>query len=178
MELRPGPFNPTPVLFRRGMAAANSARRVASGEKLVMANPRAREVDDCVIAILLCHAAVETAWHWEQLQANVKPRRWPDEFQKGMTLVAGAYGRPEKPLDADLSEELLDLSAWRNFLQHGDERARKRLEDRHGPFRPEALNAGLAATVVETSRNLGNYIAEVSGTQRLFDTNWIDPLAD
>ncbi len=80
-----------------------------------MANPRAREVDDCVIAILLCHAAVETAWHWEQLQANVKPRRWPDEFQKGMTLVAGAFGRPEEPLDADLSEELLDLSRVAKF---------------------------------------------------------------
>ena len=74
-------YNPAPVLFRRALAAAQRARRTANGQQTWTASPRARETDDCVIAVILSHAAVETWWHWEQIQAGIQPHRWPAEFQ-------------------------------------------------------------------------------------------------
>jgi hypothetical protein len=109
-------YNPAPVLFRRAMAAAESAKRTASGQGKWSANPRAREADDSVIAIFLAHAAVETAWHWEQAQAKIQGHRWPIDFQSALAAVARARGRPNlKPLDPHLWERALDLNAWRNF---------------------------------------------------------------
>jgi hypothetical protein len=169
-------YNPAPVLFRRAMAAAARARKTAVGEKTWTANSSARETDDCVIAIVLAHAAVETAWHWEQMQAGVQAEGWPGKFQRGLEAVARARGRPTPdPVDPGLWEAWLDISAWRNFLQHGDVRARVRLLARNAEVGPDNLKADLAEEAVYVSRQLGNLIATAAGTQLLFDTSWIDP---
>jgi hypothetical protein len=134
-------------------------------------------MDDCIIAIVLTHAAVEGWWHWEQIQAEIEPHKWPAEFQEGLIAVCRARGRPvQATVDAQVWERALDLFAWRNFLQHSDMRARTKLEQRLGrEFDPSLLNADLAAEAVETGRDLGDCIASAAGTQRLFDTNWVDP---
>lgn len=169
-------YNAAPVLYRRARAAAARAGATKAGDKSWAANPQAREADDCIIAIVLAHAAIETSWHWEQIQAGVPPHRWFDEFEEALRVVARSSGRSEPPpIDAELKEAALDLFAWRNFLQHGDARARRRLEDRFGAFNPEALTAELAERSVDTCRLLGEYVASACGTQRHFDTNWIDP---
>src|SRR5688500_9094653 len=73
-------FNPSVVLFRRAQAAALSARGTASGAVEWMATPRAREVDDTIITLLLAHAAIESAWHWVQMDEGVAPPHWPGGF--------------------------------------------------------------------------------------------------
>lgn len=171
-------YNPAPVLFRKAMAAAKRARSTASGHVQWTANPRAREADDTIIAIVLAHAAVETAWHWEQLLVGRPARRWPGEFLEGLITVCEARGRPDPPqIDPALRDGAVELNAWRNVLLHGDEESRSRLTTRLGhPVEPSQLNADLAELAVMIAKRLGDYMASATGTQRLFDTNWIDPL--
>jgi hypothetical protein len=169
-------FNPTPVLFRRALAAATRARRTARGEETWMANPRVRESDDCVIAILLSYAALETVWHWEQIQAEAPVHKWPSEFYGGLCAVAAKRGSPRPdPPDPDLWDRAQDLADWRNFPQHGDARTRARLELRLGPVGRDVLNADLAESSIRATKNLGAYVALATGTQRQLDTNWADP---
>lgn len=168
-------YNPAPVLFRLALAAAERARLIATGKLKVTANAQQRETDNCIAAIFLSHAAVETAWHWEQAQAGVTPHRWPDQFEEALLAVSRARHRSDPtPPDQYIWDRWLDLNALRNFLQHGDGRARERIE-KGGLAVPYDLTAGMAEIGVRTGKELGDYIADASGGQRLFDTNWKDP---
>lgn len=169
-------YSPPPVLFRLARAAAHRAERTVSGERQWTANPRAREVDATIAAIVFAHAAVESAWQRAQMDAAIRPHEWPGEFDDGLAAVARARGLPPPdPLDPELRRRAIRIGAWRNFLQHGDEHSRRAIAALDEDPTPDQLTAELAREAVDVSRELLRRVGVVVG-QDLGDTSWIDPL--
>jgi hypothetical protein len=169
-------FNAAPVLYRQAMAASRKAADIASGSCPVTANPAARIADACIVAIVLGHAAVETAWFHAQSEAGLAALDWPRDFVKGLDQAAKALGRgPLPPLPVGLQQRFERVAAWRNYLVHGDARSTAALGAGEDAPDPSDLTAGLAAEAVAVSREALHYIAHATG-QDLGMTNWIDPL--
>lgn len=176
--MTPGPFNPFGVLFRKARATAERARRIASGQLPVSANPKQREADETVVTIVLAHAAVESAWNWEQGRQNITGNRWPKDFEKALAQVAADRDRPPPVgLDPGVDQRLQRLNAWRNFLQHGDERSRNNLQSfGDDPDDPSKLTAALATEAAEVTEAVLKYIAGATGGQDLTGPAlWVDP---
>jgi len=169
-------YNPAPVLFRQAMAMSHKANDIATGTRVVTTNPAARIADACIVAIVLGHAAVESAWYHAKAQADLASRGWPTEFDRGLAAVASCIGQPAPPgVDPALWRRFELIQAWRNFLQHGDRSSRERLRKAGGDPDPGNLTAAFAAEAVDVSRGLLKHIGSVTG-QDLGSTSWIDPL--
>lgn len=100
---------------------------------------------------MLTQGALEAWINWAHLTSRVKTTdKWVQRWTKGLGRIAEARGHP--PCFA-LSEEhrgfLEYLGAWRNFLLHGDARARGRLLERAaGTDLSNLLMASYAAEVI------------------------------
>jgi hypothetical protein len=159
-------FNVSMVLYGRAVQARNESRGIR------IARPhdaRQRRADCGILAVVLAHAALESAWHWEMQVAGVQPPpTWPRELENGIRRVADARGRPVPSgiSEADKSDFEL-LCAWRNFLQHADARARQRLAEKLGADFHQHLGADLAEWAIEVLDTYARHFAGSMGGQPL-----------
>jgi hypothetical protein len=166
----PGPFNPSPALLRQAVTSANEAHywAVAQAEGRVVPgvpNLGQRELDACVITVLLSHAALESEWHWQHVITET-PRRakWPRQFDRGLKHIAESRNRADPgPTSEALTAQLWRLGTWRNFFQHGDAAARARLAQ--DGLTVEDLGADYATAVIAQADALFARIAAATGGQ-------------
>lgn len=168
----PGPFNPSPALFRQAVTSAKEAHRwaVARAQGRVVRgvpNLGQRELDACVVTVLFSHAALECEWHWQHVLAEIPhPAKWPGEFDRGLKHIAESRARADPGLTAEeMTAQLRRLATWRNFFQHGDMRARDRLAQEG--FTVEDLDADYAMDVIAQADALFARCAAATGGQRV-----------
>lgn len=161
-----GSYHPGVELFAQAVAASKRAARAraaaTSGDHRWEPSPRDREIDACVLTIVLADAALECMWHW----AGLPPRKWPRHVVEGLVDAASAVGREAPPVTAETLRDLAGLRAWRNFLHHGSATARRRLAAHLGRTDwddLEDLTADYAAHVVALTEQIATAIAQATG---------------
>lgn len=169
-------YNPAAALFRQAVTARKLAEIwAAGGDRLRQdPNPRGRERDAVTATIVVTHAAIETAWRWEQQAANLdRSYAWPEEYDDAISAIAATRGRPEPPpTPDDRLTRFLVLADWRTFFQHGSREASQRLAKRLGwpawdNVVLDNLDAAYAAHVVELADEVFEHLASATGGQRV-----------
>ena len=110
-------------------------------------------------------AALETAWHWATKDLSTVERgRWPKDWDKTLRTAATKRGVKDDAAPTNLKTARLEIGALRNFLQHGDDRAREKLAASLPDFKvPESLNSALAGKVVRDADLLFQRFAAMTG---------------
>lgn len=123
-------LNTSGILFRMALQSAKRSEIKGVGEHLYPNEARFREVDEFIVTVMLVHAAIESAWHWEFMINKVEPHHWPTTFfnGEGIKALCEKKSRTVTPLPDDVKSAVSELGAWRNFLQHGDSKSRANLE--------------------------------------------------
>ena len=159
-------YNVSVVLYGRAVQARNESR----GFRVTRVHDAAQRMHDCaILAIVLSHAALESAWHWELHVAGIQPPpRWPTGLENGMRQVAAARGRP-RPAGISKQEkaDFELLCGWRNFLQHADEGARQRIIDRLGADFHRDLGPDAAEWAIDVLDLYAGHFALGMGSQPL-----------
>jgi hypothetical protein len=127
-------YNGSQVLFRRAQACSLAAKRHAdqAGKEIEGGHPgvepRQRETDAVIETVILTQAAAESYVNWIYLQAGVEPRSssWIPRWG-GLRTVAQHLGRGGSNLPSEHRRFFDEVNAWRNYLLHGDEKARSAL---------------------------------------------------
>jgi hypothetical protein len=128
-------FDASQVHFRAALDQACLARERHSdsdGERrrgLSGTEPRARETDATILAVVLTQAAAESYGSWVQLKAGRHPgwMNWRKAWEE-LPEAAEALGRPHDfALDPDSNALLDHVASWRNYLMHTDPRCREKL---------------------------------------------------
>jgi hypothetical protein len=90
---------------------------------------RWREVDAVIATLSMTQAAAESWVNWAYAELGVHPQtqRWIERWRAATTLLPQARGSEGRDLSPDTMAFLAKLSAWRNFLMHGDQTSRDRL---------------------------------------------------
>ncbi|MEE1743225.1 hypothetical protein ACFYNF_18970 [Streptomyces sp. NPDC006641] len=154
-------YNGSQVLFRqakaRALAAQRFAREAAEEESAGRTGMerRQRERDAVIATVILAQGAAEGYVNWVYLQAGIPPSgTWIDRW-RGLRNAAARLGRDDKiGLPKEHKDLFNELDAWRNFLLHGDEKARESLH--------KALaSQGLAGQAVEVELFDGVYALNV-----------------
>jgi hypothetical protein len=120
------------VLYRLALATAARGRRMAEQQQRADVDQRERhfrEIDAGMTVVILVQAAIESYANFVyRTQTQPAPAGgWIARWQ-GFTAVAVARGVTEDPtLPPHHAETLAEVNSWRNYLVHGDERARDRL---------------------------------------------------
>jgi hypothetical protein len=130
-------FNASQVHFRSALDHARRARerqRESEAERLSGgsgAEPRAREMDAAIEAVILTQAAAEAYASWVHIQSGIHPGflKWKKAW-KDLPRAAAGLGRPDDfELGAERLAVLDRLSKWRDYLMHTDPDVRVRLRD-------------------------------------------------
>jgi hypothetical protein len=162
----PPEYNVSVVLYGRAVQARNESR----GFRVSRARDAAQRMSDCaLLAIVLSHAALESAWHWEVQVAGIHPPPgWPSGLENGMRRVAASRGRP-KPAGISKQEksDFLILCDWRNFLQHADDGARQRIVDRLSADFHRDLGPDAAEWAIDVLDLYAGHFAAGMGSQPL-----------
>lgn len=162
-------YNPSGVLFRRAVQASKKCKTHANGESSSI-EPRAREIDECILVIVLLHAALETSWYWEFNFLGLEQANWPGDFFNGIGLKKLAVGRnrPAEDFPKDLRKFVKELSAYRNFLQHGDKKARDKLSSLGiGNDIPNVFDADLAQSLVSSADGYFEAFTRITASERV-----------
>ena len=186
-------YNGSQVMFRRAQACASDSARhadraateIRSG--LSGAEPRQRERDSVIETVILAQAAAESYVNWIYLQADVQPRStsWIGRWG-GLRAVAIHLGRDACSLPSEYSRFFEELNAWRNYLLHGDHRARAALtvalkaqgrdEITDDAEALHILGSHYAATIIERAGTAFGWAAQRTGIQPPFQaSSWISP---
>ena len=149
--------------------------------------PQQRARDAAIETVVLTQAAAESYVNWIYLEVGVRPRSrsWISRWD-GLGTVAKQLGRPGTSLPSEHIRFFTELNAWRNYLVHGDERARKTLlatltAQGCGDFTDDAevisiLDSDYAATVIERAEAAFSWTARQTGIQAPFVCGaWVSP---
>jgi hypothetical protein len=125
-------FDGSQVLYRlafaSGMrAAARQGEAVGAGGDMERS---ARSFDALIEAVVLLQASAE-AWINRLYETNGGAAHgdgWRSRWA-GIGHIAKALDRPQRSISSGSSDLLDEISVLRNYLMHGDERAKQRLED-------------------------------------------------
>ena len=158
-------YDPSVILYRRARLGLDEAKTAAWRQSAGSVHARAEEVDEVVLTVVLVHAALETAWHWATRSLSTQEKgRWPRDWNKTLLTAATKRGVSSVAAPDDLGAALLELGALRNFLQHGDDQARKKLAGMLPDFSvPESLNFAFADQVVKNADRLFQRFADMAG---------------
>jgi hypothetical protein len=163
-------YRPSGVLFRMAVAAsARAARYEAQFRDGGEIERRNRVVDECISTIVLVQAALESYVNDVYRDANAEPRNgWIQRFTD-LNSIQPALGRPATAqIDAGVTDQLRQLSAWRQFLVHGDENTRTRFAKLSG-IRPADVpgrcTAASAREWIALADRVFDWAAETTGTQ-------------
>ena len=160
-------YDPSVTLYRVAVARAAGARaRRREFESTGKRERRLREADHCLEVVLLTHAALESWINWSHLHSGLKTTgTWINRWTEGCNQIAESRGHPPpSPIPTEVTSFLAELGAWRNFLAHGDERARLRLLDLIGEINfGDALNADLATETIRLADLAFTYGGSVTG---------------
>lgn len=181
------------MLFRRAQACSLAARRHADQARKEIeggrpdVRPRQRETAAVIETLILTQGAAESYVNWIHLQAGVKleSQSWKPRWD-GLRTVAHHLGRNGSNLPSEHRQFFKELSAWRNYLLHGDEMARKTLLNAlkvrgKGDVADEAevisiLDSDCADTIITRADAAFRSAAHQTGVQRPFTKGaWIDP---
>lgn len=122
-------YLPATALYRRACAMAHQSRRRANQyQETGQQERRLREIDAAVEAVILGQGAAE-GWIFNAYRrAGVAPRpgaNWREVWRSAIDSINPELGRE---LSGESSATLDWLSAWRNYLVHDDDRARRNLK--------------------------------------------------
>ncbi len=160
-------LDPSTVLYRMAAARARTAGiRRRQCEETGKHERRLREIDLCVETLVLTQGALEAWINWAHLASGVKPKgTWIERWTKGLGRIATARGHtPSSALSNEQHRFLQELGRWRNFLLHGDARARDRLlECMAGTDLPDLLTAAYAAEVIRGADSVFTLGGAVTG---------------
>ena len=128
-------FEVSTIVYRRAVATRRRAQRMAAAhEETNSTERRLREIDAVLETIVLTQAACEAWIYFAYRHTKVEPEKgggWVQRWIDAPRLICDPRrptGQPpSRELDQATIEALRRLSAWRNFLLHGDDRARKYL---------------------------------------------------
>jgi hypothetical protein len=123
-------FVPAEALYRQAVAALERARK-RSQQFAETGNHerRWREIDAAIAAVTMTQAAAESWINWAYVVADVAQPGggWVHRWREAVTALPAACGGQGRSLEAGTVTFLTELSAWRNFLVHGDQKSRDRL---------------------------------------------------
>lgn len=122
-------INTSGILLRMGLQSAKRSELKGTGEHPYPNEARLREADEFIVTVMMVHAAIEAAWHWEFMINNLDASPWPATFFSGEGIKALCLkkSRDVSSVPDDVKAAVRELSAWRNFLQHGDKKSRDKL---------------------------------------------------
>jgi hypothetical protein len=128
-------FEVSTIVYRRAVATRRRAQRMAAEfEETNSMERRLREIDAVLEIIVLAQAACEGWIYFAYRHTKVEPGRdrgWVQRWIDAPRLICdprrSAGQPPTRGLEQATIEALRRLSAWRNFLLHGDDRAREKL---------------------------------------------------
>ncbi|MCH0561503.1 hypothetical protein [Streptomyces sp. MUM 16J] len=181
-------YNGSQVLFRQAKARALAARRFAREADQEQAEGRSgierrqREKDAVIATLVLAQGAGEAYVNWVYLQAGVTPSgTWIDRWG-GLRNAARELGRDDKfGPPREHRKFFNELDAWRNYLLHGDEKARKSL---HQALKAQdgtdltnetdLLDGAYAASVMDRAEAAFRWAEQQTGIQAPFlDGAWV-----
>ena len=128
-------FEVSTIVYRRAVATSRRAQRMAAEhEETNRTERRLREIDAVLETIVLTQAACEGWIYFAYLHTQVEPEKggcWVKRWIDAPRLICDPRRAPCQPPTRELDQTTIDalrrLSAWRNFLLHGDDRAREKL---------------------------------------------------
>src|SRR5437763_13211038 len=123
-------FVPAGPLYRQAVAARARARaRADDYAKTGKLERYLRERDAAVTAVMMTQAAAESWINWAYVWLEVIPPGggWVKRWEQAVIDLPTARGAAGRPLNEETTRFLRQLSAWRNFLAHGDASSRARL---------------------------------------------------
>lgn len=144
-------FSPATVLYRRACAMAKQARvRADQFEHSRKNERRLREIDATIETVILTQGAAEGWIYSAYRSASVAPKARANWREVWTLAIASINPELERGLDLTTVQTLEWISAWRNYLVHDDNRARRMFKNTIG-VEPHVtlLNAGLAAAVID-----------------------------
>ncbi len=169
-------INTAGILFRMAVQSAKRSKQkgvLAQGE---FEESRFREVDEYIVTVMMVHAAIEAAWHWEFILHGVSSLHWPTKFYdgEGIRFLCERNSREVVSVPEEVLSAVKELGAWRNFLQHGDARARANLEEFIGTsdFRP-FMNYEKARYFLEVGDRFFTFLAGSTGSQNLGQSKFL-----
>jgi hypothetical protein len=124
-------INTSGILFRMAVQSAKRSEMKGLGRHTYPDESRYREADEFIVTVMMTHAAIEAAWHWEFMINYLEKMRWPVDFFNGNGYRALCEKRQRAVMapGGDVKKAVAELSAWRNFLQHGDLKSRDKLTE-------------------------------------------------
>jgi hypothetical protein len=130
-------FEVPKIVYRRAVATWHRAQRMAAEyEETNRTERRLREIDAVLETVVLTQAACEGWIYFAYRHTKAEPekgggwiQRWIDAPRLICDPCRPAGQPPTRGLDQVTIDALRRLSAWRNFLLHGDDRARQKLGD-------------------------------------------------
>lgn len=122
-------INTSAILLRMAVQSAKRSEIKGKGENPYPGEARLREADEFIVTVMMVHAAIEAAWHWEFMISDLDASYWPKEFfsGEGIRALCEKKSRDYSPVPDSVKKAIQELSAWRNFLQHGDRKSRDNL---------------------------------------------------
>jgi hypothetical protein len=184
-------YNGSQVLFRQAKARSLAAARFAQTADAEQAaglsgmERRQRERDAAINTVIMTQAAAEGYANWVFLQAGIETGNgtWISRWNglRNATLALGRDGNVGVPkVHKDFFNE---LDAWRNYLLHGDDRAReslrRALENQERTYTEneiELLDSAYAASVVERAEAAFRWAQNATGVAAPFvDGAWVAP---
>jgi hypothetical protein len=156
-------YNVSVVLYGRAVQARNESRAL----RISSANDAVSRMQDCaILAIVLSHATLESAWHWELQAARIGPQpSWPGGLENGIRRVAESRRRSIPPgIPTRHRSDFSLLCAWRNYLRHADAGARRRIAERlgeefHRHLGPTWLNGPLRFSILMPATSRTPWVA-------------------
>ncbi|MGW6202215.1 hypothetical protein ACWF9B_00960 [Streptomyces sp. NPDC055089] len=181
-------YNGSQVLFRQAKARALAARRFAIEADQEQAEGRSgierrqRENDAVIATLVLAQGAGEAYVNWVFLQSGVTPSgTWIGRWG-GLRTAARGLGRDDNfGLPSEHRRFFNALDAWRNYLLHGDKKARtslRRALEAQGTTdltnETDLLDSAYAASVMDRAEAAFRWAEEHTGIQAPFlDAAWI-----
>lgn len=144
-------FSTPTMLHRQACADAHqAAHRAAEFAATGNAEHQLRERDAVVDTIIHAQAAAESWIYAIYRNAGVEPSPRTGWVQVWLDAPGAICRHPTRRLEPATEHALLELSTWRNYLIHGDHKARRRLHARVPENQvTHRLNAALAREVID-----------------------------
>jgi hypothetical protein len=161
-------INTSGILFRMAVQSAKRSEIKGTGEHRYLVEARLREADEFIVTVMMVHAAIEAAWHWEFMINNLNSSPWPAGFfsGEGTKALCAVKSRDFVNVPENVKDAVRELSAWRNFLQHGDRRSRDKLIEfiGTGDFH-RYMNYHLAVHMLNLGNTFFAYLSQSTGSQ-------------
>ena len=170
-------YRPSPVLLRHAVAMCRKAA-MKEIESKTSVEAAARMHDSVISTIILGHAAMESELSWLVVEAQVKKRHWPTEILESINDIAAVKGRPiVTQFPPNFLGRFEIIGAWRNFLQHRDEKSLGNLTSKIPIVQYEDLSPELAREVIEVTDIFFDFISTTTGSQLIGPSNllWVSP---